>query len=164
MSAGAGQAGSLPLAGVRVLDLTAGRGEMCGRLLADLGADVLLVEPPGGSASRRAGPAAAGVSLQFAVHNANKRSVVLDWRQAAGRGRRLGLVRAAHILIESERPGTLAAAGLGVPDLHRVNPRLVVTSITGFGQTGPYRDWAGTDWVPLALSSMLSRSGLPGEP
>jgi len=160
----AGRPDSLPLAGVRVLDLTADRGEMCGRLLADLGADVLLVEPPAGSASRRAEPAAAGISLQFTVHNANKRSLVLDWRQAAGRDRLLGLVRSAHILIESERPGTLTAAGLSVPELHQANPRLVVTSITAFGQTGPYRDWLGTDWVHLALSSVLSRSGLPGEP
>jgi crotonobetainyl-CoA:carnitine CoA-transferase CaiB-like acyl-CoA transferase len=164
MRTSAGQPDSLPLAGVRILDLTADRGEMCGRLLADLGADVLLVEPPGGSASRGAAPAAGGISLPFAVHNANKRSVVLDWRQEAGRDRLLELVRSAHILIESERPGALAAAGLSVPELHEANPALVVTSITDFGQTGPYRDWLGTDWVHLALSSVLSRSGLPGEP
>ena len=90
--------------------------------------------------------------------------MIVDWKQAAGRDRLLELVRSAHILIESERPGTLTAAGLGVPELHQANPRLVVTSITAFGQTGPYRDWLGTDWVHLALSSVLSRSGLPGEP
>ena len=75
---------SLPLAGVRVLDLTDGAGQMCGRLLADLGADVLLVEPPGGMTSRRAEPMAGGISLRFAVHNANKLSEIIDWRGPAG--------------------------------------------------------------------------------
>jgi crotonobetainyl-CoA:carnitine CoA-transferase CaiB-like acyl-CoA transferase len=154
---------SLPLAGIRVLDLTDGAGELCGRLLADLGADVLLVEPPGGVASRRAEPAGGGVSLRFAVHGANKRSEIIDWRTPAGRDRLLALAREADVLIESQRPGALAAAGLGPEDLRRASPRLVVTSISEFGQTGPYRDWVGTDWVRMALNSVLSRSGLPGQ-
>lgn len=154
---------SLPLAGVRVLDLTDGAGQMCGRLLADLGADVLLVEPPGGMTSRRAEPMAGGISLRFAVHNANKLSEIIDWRGPAGRDRVLSLAGSADILISDQRPGTLAAAGLGPDDLHRVNPLLVVTSISDFGQTGPYRDWVGTDWVQMALNSVLSRSGLPGQ-
>jgi crotonobetainyl-CoA:carnitine CoA-transferase CaiB-like acyl-CoA transferase len=154
----------LPLAGVRVLDLTEGPGEMCGRLLADLGADVLLIEPPGGMASRRAEPVIGGTSLRFAVHHANKRSEVIDWRTPSGRDRLLELARSADIMIENQRPGTLTAAGIGPDDLHRVNPRLVITSITDFGQTGPYRYWAATDWVHMALNSVLSRSGLPGQP
>jgi crotonobetainyl-CoA:carnitine CoA-transferase CaiB-like acyl-CoA transferase len=154
---------ALPLAGVRVLDLTDGTGQMCARLLADLGADVLLVEPPGGMTSRRAEPVAGGISLRFAVHNANKRSEIIDWRAPSGRDRLLSLVQSADILISSERPGTLTAAGLGPDDLHRVNPRLVVTSISDFGQTGPYRDWVATSWVHMALNSVLSRSGLPGQ-
>ena len=154
----------LPLAGIRVLDLTDGPGQMCGRLLADLGADVLLIEPPGGSPARAAEPVAGGISLRFAVQGANKRSEIVDWRRAPGRDRLLELAGSADILIEDQRPGTLTAAGLGPDDLHRANPLLVVTSISAFGQTGPYRDWAGTDWVHLALSSELSRSGLPGQP
>ena len=154
----------LPLAGIRVLDLTDGPGQMCGRLLADLGADVLLIEPPGGSPARAAEPVADGISLRFAVQGANKRSEIVDWRGLAGRDRVLELAGSADILIEDQRPGTLTAAGLGPDDLHRANPLLVVTSISAFGQTGPYRDWAGTDWVHLALSSELSRSGLPGQP
>src|SRR5579863_10072835 len=103
---------SLPLAGIRVLDLTDGPGEMCGRLLADLGADVLLVEPPGGSPSRRAEPASGGSSLRFAVHNANKLSEIIDWRAPSGRDRLLELAAAADILIENHprapwpRPGS----------------------------------------------------------
>ena len=153
----------LPLAGIRVLDLTNGPGEMCGRLLADLGADVLLIEPPGGMASRRAEPVIGGIGLRFAVHNANKRSEIIDWRGPSGRDRLLELARSADILIENQRPGALATAGLGLDELHRVNPLLVVTSITDFGQTGPYRHWVGTDWVHMALNSVLSRSGLPDQ-
>ena len=126
-----------------MLDLTDGPGQMCGRLLADLGADVLLAEPPGGSPARHAEPVAGGISLRFAVQAANKRSEIIDWREPAGRDRVLELAGSADILIEDQRPGTLAAAGLGPDDLHRANPRLVVTSISDFGQTGPYRDWAG---------------------
>ena len=153
----------LPLAGIRVLDLTNGPGEMRGRLLADLGADVLLIEPPGGMASRRAEPVIGGIGLRFAVHNANKRSEIIDWRGPSGRDRLLELARSADILIENQRPGALATAGLGLDELHRVNPLLVVTSITDFGQTGPYRHWVGTDWVHMALNSVLSRSGLPDQ-
>ena len=97
--------GPLPLAGIRVLDLTDGPGQMCGRLLADLGADVLLIEPPGGSPARRAEPMAGGISLRFAVQGANKRSEIIDWRSAPGRDRLLELAGSADILIEDQRPG-----------------------------------------------------------
>jgi crotonobetainyl-CoA:carnitine CoA-transferase CaiB-like acyl-CoA transferase len=154
----------LPLNGVRVLDLSVGPGAMCGRLLADFGADVLLVESPVAGAARTAQPLVDGVSLPFLVSSANKRSVSIDWSGPSGRDEVLALARTADVLIEDQKPGRLADAGLGVEVLHAVNPRLVVTSITDFGQTGPYRDWAGSDWVHLALSSVLSRSGQPGRP
>jgi len=156
--------GRLPLGGVRVLDLTDGAGAMSGRLLADLGADVVLVEPPGGATARSAPPLVDGVSLPFLTQSANKRSMQIDWSTPAGREEVLALARAADILLESQTPGRLAAAGLGREVLHAANPRLVITSVTDFGQTGPYRDWVGTDWVHLALSSVLSRSGNPGRP
>ena len=156
--------GRLPLDGVRVLDLTDGAGAMSGRLLADLGADVVLVEPPGGATARSAPPLVDGVSLPFLTQSANKRSMQIDWSTPAGREEVLALARAADILLESQTPGRLAAAGLGREVLHAANPRLVITSVTDFGQTGPYRDWVGTDWVHLALSSVLSRSGNPGRP
>ena len=154
----------LPLDGVRVLDLTDGPGAMTGRLLADLGADVLLVEPPGGARARAAAPLVDEVSLPFLTQSVNKRRVEIDWTTPAGRDELLALAADADILLESLAPGRLVAAGLGAAALHAVNPRLVITSVTDFGQTGPYRDWAGTDWVHLAMSSVLSRSGSPGRP
>jgi len=154
----------LPLAGVRVVDLVDGRAEMCGRLLADLGADVLRLEPPGGGRSRRSVPRVNGTSLPFVTHNANKRGAELDLTSAGGRVALLDLVSAADILVEGEPPGRMAALGLGVDVLHTVNPALVVTSVTEFGQTGPYRDWVATDFVHMALNSVLARSGVPDQP
>ncbi|WP_214108240.1 CaiB/BaiF CoA transferase family protein [Acrocarpospora catenulata] len=142
----------LPLAGVRVIDLADGKAEMCGRFLADLGADVIRVEPPGGAPTRKRAPLHDGVSLYFATHNAGKRGVTL----ALDDPRLLDLAAGADILIETERPGTLDVAAL-----HDRNPALVVVSITDFGQTGPYRDWVGTDGTHLALGGVLSRSGIP---
>ena len=137
-------------------------GEVCGRILADLGADVIRVEPPGGAASRRSEPLHEGVSLRHAVQNAGKRSVVVDPSGEDGRERLLGLLDRADVWIESARPGSLAALGLGGERVRARNPTLVVLSITDFGQTGPYRDWVATDWTLLAMGGVLSRSGLPG--
>ena len=152
----------LLLDGVRILDLTDGKGELCSRFLADLGADVVLVEPPGGAGSRTAAPVVEGVSLYFATRNANKRSVTADLRTDAGRELLLALADDADILIESGRPGELAALGVGPDQLRARNPRLVVVSITDFGQTGPYRDYTATNLVHMALSGVLARSGKPG--
>ncbi|MGW0808983.1 CaiB/BaiF CoA transferase family protein [Nonomuraea sp. NPDC002799] len=152
----------LPLAGLRVIDLADGKAEMCGRFLADLGADVLRVEPPGGSPTRHREPIHDGVSLYFATHNANKRGVTLDVHDSVDRDRLIDLVAGADFLIETERPGTLDELGLGADALLAHNPALVVISITDFGQTGPYRDWIGTDWTHMALGGVLSRSGIPG--
>jgi crotonobetainyl-CoA:carnitine CoA-transferase CaiB-like acyl-CoA transferase/NTP pyrophosphatase (non-canonical NTP hydrolase) len=145
----------LPLRGLRILDLTEGAAQSCGRYLADLGAQVILVEPPGGSAGR-AEPAA------FALRNANKTSVVLDLDQAAGRAELLRLAGFAAIALESASPATAAARGLTPAVLRQAHPGLVVVSITGFGQTGPYRDFAATEPVLTALAGVLSRSGRPG--
>ncbi|GIF26711.1 crotonobetainyl-CoA:carnitine CoA-transferase CaiB-like acyl-CoA transferase [Actinoplanes tereljensis] len=138
----------LPLTGVRVVDRTDGLGEMTSRLLADLGADVIRVEPPEGAASRRQEPVVDGVSLYYATHNANKRAVVAgpdDFRR---------LVDTADILV------THAAGDLD--ELRDRRPELVVVAVTDFGLTGPYRDWQATEWTHLALSGALCRSGLPG--
>ena len=151
-----------PLDGVRVVEMADGAGEVCGRILADLGADVIRVEPPGGAASRRSAPLHEGVSLRHAVQNAGKRSVVVDPSSEDGRERLLGLLDRADVWIESARPGSLAAPGLGAERVRARNPTLVVLSITDFGQTGPYRDWVATDWTLLAMGGVLSRSGLPG--
>jgi crotonobetainyl-CoA:carnitine CoA-transferase CaiB-like acyl-CoA transferase len=138
-----------------VIDMADGRGEMCGRLLSDLGADVIRVEPPGGAASRTQAPLHDGASLHFATQNAGKRSVVIDHTSADGRERLLRLLDGADIWIETGAP-------LGTDVVRARNPGLVVLSITDFGLTGPYRDWVATDWTLLAMGGVLSRSGLPG--
>jgi crotonobetainyl-CoA:carnitine CoA-transferase CaiB-like acyl-CoA transferase len=141
------------LAGLRVVDMADEKGETCGRFLADLGADVIRVEPPGGAGSRR-------MALSFAVRNANKRGVTIDL-EADGEPL-LALLESADVWIETTRPGTLAALGLGPDDVLARNPELVITSITDFGQTGDYRDWQADDTLHAAMSGILSRSGLAG--
>ncbi|CAO5147436.1 putative CoA-transferase Rv1866 [Frankia sp. AiPs1] len=160
----AGPQPSLPLVGVRVLDLADGGAETTGRLLADLGADVVRVEPPGGAASRRHAPLSGTTSLYALTHGANKRSVTADLGTDAGRGLLWRLVATADLLVTTARPGELEAVGLGPDALLARRPELVVVSVTDFGRTGPYRDWAATEGVHLALGGVLARSGLPGRP
>ncbi|HKE74459.1 MAG TPA: CoA transferase [Acidimicrobiales bacterium] len=152
------------LDGVRVVDMSDGRAELCGRYLADLGADVVLVEPAGGAASRRRPPTVGGTSLYGAGRNANKRSVALDLHEARGRDSLHALLRSADIWIETARPGELARLGLDPADVPGAHPHLVIVSITDFGLTGPYRDFAATGPVLHALAGHLSHSGLPGRP
>ncbi|WP_207839741.1 CaiB/BaiF CoA transferase family protein [Williamsia soli] len=154
---------ALPLSGIRVLDLVEGLGESCGRYLADLGAEVIRVEPPHGSRSRRTGPVIDGVSIPFALRNAGKLGITLDLAEVADRDQLRDLVIDADILLESAAPGTMTDLGLGPDDLRALNPALVYVSITGFGQTGPYREWIATEPVLYALGGVLSRSGAPGE-
>jgi crotonobetainyl-CoA:carnitine CoA-transferase CaiB-like acyl-CoA transferase len=149
---------------IRVLDLTDGGALLCGRILADLGADVIQVEPPGGAAARRLGPFAKGVaspeaSLFWWAHARGKRGTVLDLEQAAGREALLALARGADVLIESGAPGALAARGLGPADLEAANPALVVVSITPFGQDGPRAHDAATDLTVLAAAGPLALTG-----
>ncbi|WP_459953024.1 CaiB/BaiF CoA transferase family protein, partial [Mycobacterium avium] len=151
----------LPLSGTRVIDLTDGVAASSTRLLAELGADVILVEPPEGLASRRAHPRHDGAGLSFLTAHANKRGVVLDVSTDQGRADLLSLVDRADIVVESLPPGTLDGLGLGPGVMRQRNPALVVVSITAFGQTGPYRDWRGTEAVQMAMSSVLTRSGAP---
>ncbi len=134
----------------RVLDLTNERGLLCGQILADLGADVIAVEPPGGNTARRRGPFAEDSpgperSLYWWAYARNKRSVTLDLSTAEGRDLLLRLAEGAHFLIESERPGRMAELGLGYEDLAKVNPALVYVSITAFGQDGPKAGYADSD-------------------
>ena len=147
-----------PLEGLRVLDMAEEKGELCGRLLADLGADVVRVEPPDGSPSRRLAPLAPdGTSLYFGYRNANKSSVGLDLAQD---GEILGALLAwADVWIETTPPGALAHFGFDPAEVSRRHPGLVVLSMTDFGQTGPYRDYRGTDPVLIAMAGMLFRSG-----
>jgi len=151
-----------PLAGLRVVDMADEKGETCGRFLADLGADVIRVEPPGGADSRRLPPFHGTTSLAFAVRNANKRGVTLDLGAPADRERLHALLASADVWIEKARPGTPAAPGLAPEEVLARHPQLVITSITDFGQTGDYRDWDGNDSIQVAMSGILSRSGLAG--
>jgi crotonobetainyl-CoA:carnitine CoA-transferase CaiB-like acyl-CoA transferase len=151
----------LPLSGMRVIDLTDDVAASSTRLLAELGADVVLVEPPQGLASRRAHPRRDGVGLPFLTAHANKRGVVLDLTTEEGRTELLSLTGGADIVVESLSPGELAGLGIGPAVMRQRRPSLVVVSITAFGQSGPYRDWRGTESVHTAMSSVLTRSGAP---
>ncbi len=155
---------TLPLAGIRVLEVSGGRLESCARLLADLGADVILIEPPGGLPSRTSPPLRDGISLAFEAHHANKRSVVLDLRVPESRQQFERLLDTADLLIESLPPGTMDDWGLGPGSLRAGRPGLLVQSISDYGQTGPRRDEIATDVVHTATSGFLCRSGLPGRP
>jgi crotonobetainyl-CoA:carnitine CoA-transferase CaiB-like acyl-CoA transferase len=147
------------LASLRVLDLSGDDGDAVTRLLADLGADVLKVEPPGGSPSRTRPPTLRGASLRFALHNANKRSTVLDPSQPNDRTRLVELAGSADIVVDSGNPGQAAAYGTSCADLADRYPQLVALSVTDFGATGPRSSWRATDPVLYALSGALSRSG-----
>ena len=147
------------LASLRVLDLSGDDGDAVTRLLADLGADVLKVEPPGGSPSRTRPPTLRGASLRFALHNANKRSTVLDPSQPNDRTRLVELAGSADIVVDSGNPGQAAAYGTPCADLADRYPQLVALSVTDFGAIGPRSSWRATDPVLYALSGALSRSG-----
>ncbi len=144
---------------VRVLDLADGSSDTVTRLLADLGADVLKLEPPGGSPGRDVLPTLAGASIPFAVHNANKRSAVLNPCDAGDRRRFLDLAAGADIVVDSGLPGQAAAYGTSCAELADRYPHLVVLSISDFGTAGPRWSWRATDPVLYAMSGSLSRSG-----
>ncbi len=148
----------------RVLDLTDARAELGPQILAGLGADVIKVEPPGGSASRREEPLdlslPAGLqSLRFHAFNRGKRSVTVDLEKGEGRDALRRLVRSADFLFESGEPGAMAARGLGFEALREVNPRLVFVSITPFGQDGPYARHLATDLTLAAMGGMMAITG-----
>ncbi|WP_414685293.1 CaiB/BaiF CoA-transferase family protein [Mycobacterium sp.] len=152
---------ALPLSGVRVLDLAGSDADEVGRLFADLGADVLKIEPPAGSPARAARPAVAGIGVRFALHNANKRSAILDPDDDADRRTFVDLVSAADILVDSGIVGRAAAFGASCAELARRFGHLVALSVSEFGATGPYASWRATDPVLYAMSTALSRSGPP---
>jgi len=150
-----------PLAGVRVLDLAPGPLGAVGRLLLELGADVVRVEPPGGGVDRTAGVTAGGVALGFAAANLGKRAVALDLTAADDRRTLDSLAASADILIEATRPGDAEAAALNVVALRKAHPGLVILSLREFGE-GSLAEWRGSDLVLHALSGELSRSGNVG--
>src|SRR5260370_34401912 len=157
------------LAGLRLLGLTGHRAKLCARLLADMGADVIKIEPPAGNDARRIGPFLDDLphhdrSLFFWFYNLNKRSLTLDLNDSRGAAILLELARSADVVIESFPRGTLDQMGLGWETLHRENPGLSLCSITPFGQTGPYRDFSADDTVLTAMDGMPFVTHPPNRP
>lgn len=148
----------------RVLDLTDHCGQMCGKILADLGADVIKVEPPGGDPARKIGPFIDDdpdpeKSLYWAAYNTSKRSITLDIENVKDRDRLLELVEKAQFLLESFAPGYLEGLGLSFETLHQVNPYLIMVSITPFGQSGPYAHYKDSDLINMGMGGMMTLCG-----
>ena len=147
---------SLPLQGIRVIDLTVENGELAPRLLADLGAEVIKIEPPEGSPARSLAPIRKGVSLSWAVNNAGKRSVVLDLTTSEGRDRLHTLAAHSDVIV---CPSATVAPGLSVHDLAAEHRHLIVAALTPYGLTGPWSDWQITDQVLSATGGMTFKAG-----
>jgi crotonobetainyl-CoA:carnitine CoA-transferase CaiB-like acyl-CoA transferase len=153
-----------PLAGIRVLDLSRFiAGPFCAQMLGDMGAEVIKVERPSGEDARHHAPFYKGASVYTMVFNRNKRAITLSTRHPEANAILEKLIRASDVLVENFRPGTLAEMGFGYDRLRELNPRLVVTSISGFGQTGPLAQRALFDAIAQAMSGLMSLTG-KGEP
>jgi len=153
----------------RVLDLTDEKGFLSGRILGDLGADVIKIEPPRGDPGRNIGPFYKDIphsekSLYWFAFNANKRGITLNLETADGREIFKRLLKTADCLLESFPPGYLNERGLGYSELLRINPRLIMTSITPFGQTGPYREFKSSDLVAMSMGGFTYLTGDPERP
>ena len=148
----------------RALDLTDDKSMFCGKLLAHLGADVIKIERPGGDPSRKIGPFYQDIpdpekSLFWFAYNAGKRGITLNIEVAEGQEIFKRLVQGADVLIESFAPGYMAQIGLNYSELSKINPGLIMTSITPFGQDGPYKDYKGPDIVVMAMGGLMYQCG-----
>lgn len=157
-------AANLPLAGFTVVDLTRVlAGPYCTMMLADLGARVIKIEnPAGGDDSRHVGPFVDGESAYFASVNRNKESIALDLKSPRDREVLAAMIAGADVLVENFRAGVMEKLGFTWEALHAANPRLVYASISGFGQTGPYRDRPAYDMVVQAMGGLMSVTGQTG--
>ncbi len=158
-----------PLAPFRVIDLTNELGQLAGRMLGDLGAEVIKVEPPGGDESRFIGPFRGDIvdpeySLHWWTFNANKLSATLDLTSIRGQELFTRLLATADFLVETCPPHAASALGLGVERIAASHQSLVHTSITPFGRDGPYANWKATDLVGTAMGGLSSMCGAPGRP
>jgi crotonobetainyl-CoA:carnitine CoA-transferase CaiB-like acyl-CoA transferase len=154
----------LPLSPYRCLDLSDKKGLLCGKILGDLGADVIKIEPPGGDPVRNIGPFFHNVphpekSLSWFAYNMNKRSITLNIKTFDGRHLLKRLIEGADFVIESFQPGYLDSLELGFLVLRKVNPRIILTSITPFGQTGPYKNHKASDITIMAMSGLMYVTG-----
>jgi benzylsuccinate CoA-transferase BbsE subunit len=157
------------LSGLRVVDLTSRMGSYCGLLLANLGAEVILVEPPDGDPMRRQGPFKNDVphpegSLSFAGYHSNKRGIVLELQSVTGRETLRDLIRVTDVLVEDRPLDYLERLGLGYTTLQSLNPALIVTSISGFGLSGPYHAFKAPNIVAFAMGGLMNLCGHPGRP
>lgn len=157
------------LEGVRVLDLTDELGFLCGKILGDMGADVIKVEPPGGDPSRNIGPFYQDIphpekSLYWFVYNNNKRGITLEIKTETGKMILKKLIVGTEILLETFPPGKMEEWGLSYEVLKQINPGLVMTSITPFGQKGPYSHYKASDLELMAMSGFMSLLGNPDKP
>ncbi len=155
-----------PLAGLRILDLGTRIGApFAATLLADFGAEVVKVEQPGtGDFMRGIGPFADGYSLWWAVEGRNKKSITLDLRRPEGQALLRRLAQVADVVVENFQPGTLEGWGIGPEVLHAENPRLILSRVSVYGQTGPYRDRPGLDRNGIAMGGILYLTGYPERP
>jgi len=153
----------LPLAGIKVIEFCQVlAGPYCGMLLADMGAEVIKVEPPDGDMMRQWPPISDGYSENFASINRNKRSVVLDLKDPAQKAAARALVLSADVLLENNRPGVMDRLGLGYASFAKEKPGLVYCSISAFGQTGPRSGEGGFDVTVQAMSGVMSVTGESG--
>jgi crotonobetainyl-CoA:carnitine CoA-transferase CaiB-like acyl-CoA transferase len=153
-----------PLAGLRILELANETGQFCGKLLGDLGADVVKIEPPGGEPSRHVGPFLDDVphperSLSFWYYNTSKRGITLDLETADGRELFRRLAADSDVVLETFRPGFLDSLGLDYNALRQHNPGLIMCALTPFGQTGPWRDYRSSDLLHMAAGGEMASSG-----
>ena len=159
----------LVLSPYQALDLTDEKGFLCGKILGDLGADVIKVEKPGGEPSRNIPPFYKDIpdpekSLYWFAYNANKRGITLNIETADGRELFKRLVKKADFVIESFSPGYMEELGLSYSTLSKINPGIIMTSISHFGQAGPYKDYKGCDIVDWAMSGYMYLCGDPDRP
>ena len=153
-----------PLAGLRMLELADEKGQFCGKLFADLSADVIKIEPPGGEACRHVGPFLDDAphpdrSLSFWYYNTSKRGITLDLTTADGQTIFRRLAADADVVLETFRPGYLASLGLDYDSLRLDNPELILCSLTPFGQTGPWRDFVSADLLHMAAGGEMASCG-----
>ncbi|MDQ7776590.1 CaiB/BaiF CoA transferase family protein [Paracoccus aminovorans] len=152
-----------PLAGIKVLDLSRVlAGPYATALLADLGAEIIKLEPPAGDDYRHIGPFKDGESALFTLNNRGKQSLVLDLKNPADLALARAIAAQVDVVVENFRPGVAARLGLGAEDLRAANPRLVYCSISGFGQDGPFRDLPAYDLVVQAMSGLMAGTGEEG--
>ena len=158
------QIGQGPLTGLRILELSDEKGQFCGKLFGDLGADVIKIEPPDGERNRHVGPFLDDIphperSLSFWYYNTSKRGITLNLETADGRALFRRLAATADVILETFRPGYLASLGLDFDSLRADNPGLILCSLTPFGQTGPWRDYLSSDLLHMAAGGEMASCG-----